>query len=214
MRIYTQREIVLTVYAHEWYWLQVVEMLNAGKLDSARGYCMPLLHTFYSKYCGEMPSFPIFSFWLEAIQYLGRPVERKWSGGIERRKWANPYFPAWKVRTESVLRFLQQKATEKNVKARRRWSLPYGGKWRKEWEPCREIWQEKKEAREKKKKWRDKLQKGRDAHRRYPRGPGRCYKKLRSSVHRSWVKQNIHNERWDCFWPKEREIFYDWYVWS
>ena len=208
----TQRELWLTVYAHEWYWCNISQRLDDRKLEYPSRYYMPLLHEFYARYKDEMPSFPMFEGWFEALCNLGRPIDcwKKANG-----RYPAPYFGAKSTRMSRVNSFLQEKDDERKVRRRRRWSLPYGGKWRKEWEPDAETWQRKKEEREKKKEWRDQLRKDQSWRKpRYQRGPGRWYKKARSAEHRAWVKQQLQRQNWDAFHPKEREVFEDPWMWS
>lgn len=213
MRYYTRREIELTVYGHEWYWCQVSQRLDDGKQAVPWNYYMPLLHHFYAQYKDEMPSFPMFSLWFDAILHLGRPIDgwRKANG-----KYSSPWFRSKKERMSIVFSFLNERDNERKVRQRRRWSLRYGGKWRKEWEPDEATWQKKKDVREAKKEWRDTLQKaqGWRKPKYHQRGPGRWYKKARSSLHRAWVREQIQREHWEAFWPKERELFYDAWTWS
>jgi len=186
----TQRELWLTVYAHEWYWCNISQRLDDGKQEHPSKYYMPLLHEFYARYKEEMPSFPMFEVWFDAVCYLGRPIDcwRKHNG-----KYPAPYFiDTQQTRMANVLGFVRGRDNEKRIKRRRRWSLPYGGKWRKEWEPDAATRQRKKKARDKKKEWRDKLKKDQSWRRpKYHRGSQRWYKKARSSKHRAWVKQQV-----------------------
>jgi hypothetical protein len=213
---YTQREVDLTVYGHEWYWVNVYQRIQDGKQQGRWEYHMPLLHQYYGIHRHEMPSFPIFRVWFDAILSLGCPVEPRCFRNGEVGRWTKPVFHSWKDREQAVLRFLLLRSNEQEVKRRRRWSLPYGGKWQKEWEPDAETWQKKKDAREAKKEWRDQLQKNKGRRRRlkYHCGPGRWHKKERSSLHRAWVREQIQRENWEAFWSKERELFCDPWSWS
>lgn len=206
---YTQREIWLTVYGHEWYWSHISQRLDDGKQKAWAKHCMPLLHQFYALHKDEMPSFPMFKMWFDAVLYLGCPIDYS-------RPHARIWLRHWKDRERAVFAFLSRRDDEQRVRRGRRWYRRYGGKWRKEWEPDEDTWQKKKEAREKKAEWRRKLGKDRDSresqYRR--RSPGRGYKRARSTSHRAWVSREIRRENYDVFFPKEREVFFDYNVWS
>lgn len=209
----TQRELWLTVYAHEWYWCNISQRLEDGKQSTPRQFYMPLLHEFYGRYKGEMPNFPTFDSWLDAVWYLGRPIDCWRTRGDG--SYLAPHFIHHRDRIRTVARFLLDRDGGAKKKKRKKWFFPEGGKWRKEWEPDAETWQRKKEAREKKKEWRDQLRKDQSWRKpRYQRGPGRWYKKSRSTEHRAWVKQQLHRENWDAFHSKERYVFQDPWMWS
>lgn len=194
-----QGAIHLTVWGHEWYWQQVWEEKSGNSLPH-----LYLLHSFYRHYQEQLVgSFENYQTWEKVIRHLGCPVT--WSRTLE--------FSSWSDRCGKVRKCFTEQETKPRRRKYRHWQV--GGKWQRQWEATPEEILLKKEAREKKQEWRDQLGKDRDRRKsRWRRSPGHFYKRARSQTHRSWVRSQLHRENWEVFSPKEREIFFDPYIWS
>lgn len=202
------RAIQLTVYAHEWYWTSVWDCDRNRNRPCVLYKELPkvyLLHNFYKKYESQLTEFESYAIWEAVIRVLGCPITYNGTLGL---------FLSWESRYQAVRRCFTD-IKKKKVKRRKYWRPHVGGKWEKKWEPTPEVAEEKRQAREHKQEWRERKGKDREFRRgRHPRGPRRFYKQARSRTHRAWNKHHIRNGSWDSLYQRDRELFFDWRIWS